>query len=114
MLCWQSFYEMKKLRKDAQLSDVLSGFPDCSFQINWQEYRNMLCLKELPQDIVSVYKRKYSLRIDFHIADLQKWDKKKHSHYSLILKAEPTQEVKLYLIDHGQKKIRDLMEDRDM
>jgi len=69
----------------------------------------MLCFKELPQDIISVYKRKHCLRIDFHVSDLEKLDKKKQNHYSLILKAEPAQEVKLYIINHGEKKIRDLI-----
>lgn len=51
----------------------------------------MLCFKELPQDIISVYKKDYFLRIDFHNAgeDLQKKEK---GHYSLILKAEPKKE----------------------
>ncbi len=70
ILCWESFYNLKKLRKDGQLSDLLELFPDCSFQIDWKEYRGMLCFKELPQDVITVSKRDYSLRIDFHVRDL--------------------------------------------
>lgn len=49
----------------------------------------MLCFKELPQDIISVYKKDYCLRIDFHMTGEEAQQKKDKGHYSLILKAEP-------------------------
>jgi hypothetical protein len=68
LLCWQNFYDKKIFRRNQELHDALQLFPNCSFQIDWKEYKGMLCFKELPQDIVSVYKQGSNLRIDFHNA----------------------------------------------
>ena len=90
MLCWEHFYTLKKFRKNLGLVDVLEMFPDCSFQVDWKEYRGMLCFKELPSDLITVSKREHNLRIDFHVKDLLQTGKKK-GFYSLILKTEPKQ-----------------------
>lgn len=88
MICWQNFYNLKKLRKDTQLSDMLEMFPDCSFQVDWKEYKGMLCFKELPHDVISVSKSGHQIRVDYHVKDLGDPLKKK-GFYSLILTAEP-------------------------
>lgn len=75
-------------RRDQEMHDALELFPNCSFQIDWKEFKGMLCFKELPHDIISVYKKDNCLRVDFHTAG-EDPTKKEKGHYSLILKTDP-------------------------
>jgi hypothetical protein len=88
-------------------------FPDCSFQLDWKEYRGMLCFKELPSDLITVSKRDRCLRVDYHVRDLTQTGKKK-GYYSLVLKAEPKEENTLFMISHNEKTIRNVLEDKDI
>ena len=45
--------------------------PDCCLQIHWKTNKGFLSFKQLPKDVITVYKKKGSLRIDYHIDDLQ-------------------------------------------
>lgn len=63
--------------------------------------------------MISVSKRDHCLRVDFHIKDLNETNKKK-GFYTLLLRAEPKEENKLYLISHNERTIRNVLEDKDI
>jgi len=92
--------------------DLLEVFPNCCFQIDWKEFRGILCFKDLPQDIISVYKKDNCLRIDYHVNSLE--ISKKKGHYSLIFKALGKEDNKFFLINHNEKTIRNILEDKDI
>ena len=72
----------------------------------------MLCFKDLPQDIVSVYKRDNCLRIDYHANSVG--ISKKKGNFSLIFKSESKQDNKFFIIDHNEKVIRNILEDKNI
>ena len=69
--------------------------PDCSFQIHWKSIGSLLSFKELPNDIITVYKKDEMLRIDYHIDSMtpsngKPFDSKnltKGKHFTILIKA---------------------------
>jgi hypothetical protein len=49
---------------------MIQSIPDCAFQVNWKTYRGILSFKELPSDIITVYKKGSMIRIDYGIDNL--------------------------------------------
>ena len=68
-----SFMEVRKLKtvkKNKLLYEKISELPDCCFQIHWKTSKGILTFKQLPKDIVTVYKKDGFLRIDYHVDSL--------------------------------------------
>lgn len=60
---------MKK--NNAEINKKMNEIPDCCFQIHWKTYKGFLSFKQLPKDIITIYKKAGSLRIDYHVDDIQ-------------------------------------------
>lgn len=58
--------------------------PDCCLQIHWKTNKGFLSFKQLPKDVITVYKKKGSLRIDYHIDDLQQVNAEQ-GHFSILI-----------------------------
>lgn len=41
--------------------------PDCTFQIGWKTCGRIFTFKELPSDLITVYKKGSMLRIDYNV-----------------------------------------------
>ena len=47
--------------------------PDCCFQLHWKSLnKSFLSFKNLPKDVIVVFKKGGFLRIDYHVDDLEK------------------------------------------
>lgn len=84
--------------------------PDCCFQIHWKTFKGFLSFRQLPKDIITVYKKGSSLRIDYHVDDIQSLITQPQ-HFSILIRAEDNTNSKLqyYYIDHHNRKIYNLM-----
>lgn len=54
--------------------------------MQWKTYRGILSFKELPSDIITVYKKGSMLRIDYNIDSIENPVKGKH--FTILLKVE--------------------------
>lgn len=70
ILSYLEIRKLKDIKKDKTLYEKISSLPNCCFQIHWKTFKGILTFKQLPKDIVGVYKKDGSLRIDYHINDL--------------------------------------------
>lgn len=65
-------HKLKRLKKDVQgVHQGLLAIPDFCAQVHWKCFKGFINFRQLPKDIVTVYKKGGSLRIDYHVDDLQ-------------------------------------------
>lgn len=64
-------YKLKKLKKsNVDVYKKLADIPDCCLQIHWKTFKGFLSFKQLPKDIITIYKKGGSIRIDYHLDDI--------------------------------------------
>jgi hypothetical protein len=62
--------KLKDIKKDKSLFERLMSIPNGCFQIHWKTCKGLLSFKQLPKDIIAVYKKDGCLRIDYHIDNI--------------------------------------------
>lgn len=109
VLSMNEVYKLKKLKKNnTVIGNFLKEIPECYLQIHWKTSKGFLSFKQLPKDIVSIYKKGGSLRIDYHVDDIQQTSSQPKN-YSILIRTNTEEsaipKLQYYLINHSSKKI---------
>lgn len=101
--------KLKDLKKNKELFEKMVEIPNCYFQIHWKTCKGILTFKQLPKDIITIFKKDGFLRIDYNVDDLEK--PSPNGHYSILIKTYKNKKMEFYLINNNKKKIVDLMKE---
>lgn len=96
------------LRNAPEIFSKIEEMPDFSMQLMWKiESKFNLMGGPPPSDIITIYKRKGCVRLDFNLINVfSSKDKPSRGKYSFIFKEKP--DLTFVFIDHKNKKIIDM------
>jgi|JI6StandDraft_1071083.scaffolds.fasta_scaffold01925_5 hypothetical protein len=108
LLAMEHAKRMYSITDSSELARKINEMPDCSFQISWKiESKFNLLGGAPPSDIITIYKKRGSVRIDFNIINVfSSRHKPQKGKFSFIFRDKP--DLTFVYIDHKAKKIVNL------